>query len=189
MSLEIALARIKEAKEYNQKVLDLSELDLEEIPKEIGELEELTHLFLQKNRIKNLQPLTPLKKLRVLALHDNQIQEIPSFLLDLQQSFLWGEIEKSDLLNIIKNYNLKLNSNLDHLCSNVLALHPVLDESLSQDLTPLQVLARALSQGLVHDLNLARDLAFALDLAQYRTQYRSIVRDLTRDLFQDRGLA
>lgn len=180
MSLEIALARIKEAKEYNSRVLDLSELDLEEIPREIGELQELTHLFLQKNRIEDLEPLAPLKKLQVLAFYNNQVQEIPSFLLDLQLPFLWDEIEESDLLKVINDLNFSMDFYLDNLLSKALAL--TLDLARAPDLV--------IYLAIFTDIDLALDLAVALDRAMSKATARSktLARSLTLALAQIRDL-
>lgn len=166
MSLEIALARIKEAKEYNSRVLDLSELDLEEIPREIGELQELTHLFLQKNRIEDLEPLAPLKKLQVLALYDNQIKEVPSFLLDLQLPFLWEEIEESDLLQVASDLDLSIDSNLEYLIFNAEVEAQALDRDLARDLARALFLARDQAQTQARDQALAQALYRARDLVQ-----------------------
>ncbi len=61
MSLEIALEKIERAKRDKAIYLDLRDLGLKEIPSQIGNLVNLTTLHLE----------------------DNQIQEIPKFLLDL----------------------------------------------------------------------------------------------------------
>ena len=201
MSLEIALARIKEAKEYNSKVLDLSELDLEEIPKEIGGLGELTHLFLQKNRIEDLGPLTPLKKLQVLALHDNQIQEIPSFLLDLQLPFLWDEAKKSILLAVMKDLGLSFYDGEDEVLFKASIFAQRLNINLNQsknrsrwlELDLVKCLDRA--KGLAEDRSLARSLDQSLvqSLARYKAQALDLDRfralSLAQSIVQDRTLA
>lgn len=158
MSLEIALERIKLAKDNKHPVLDLSELGLEEIPKEVGELTWLTHLFLENNQLREIEVLEPLKKLQVLALDNNLIVEIPAFLLDLQLPFLWEEVKETDLDKGIKA-----------LCLNL-------------DASFVQIVDVALT--LVKNLHLALNLAEELGLLEYkdiiRFQYLNVDRDLMR---------
>ena len=118
MSLKKALKRIREAKEKKATVLDLSELNLTEIPSEIGELAQLNVLYLSSNQISEIRGLENLPRLRelylssnriseirglenlpqlsVLYLDSNQISEIPKSLLDLDQTIYWLLPEEND---------------------------------------------------------------------------------------------
>lgn len=182
MSLEIALARIKEAKKYNSRVLDLSELNLEEIPREVSDLEGLTHLFLQKNHIEDLEPLMPLKKLKVLALHDNEIQEVPPFLLDLRLPILWEDIKESDWIHIINDLNLNLDFQLETILYDALALAldrnitRSLDSALDRCLNRARFRSRTRSQ--IQAQEIVNALAQALSLALAEAQDKAQVQDL-----------
>ncbi len=76
MSYEIALERIKKAKEENAIQLDLRGLGLQEIPAELGELTRLEDLFLGYNQITEIKGLEKLTELLELELTNNQIKEI-----------------------------------------------------------------------------------------------------------------
>ena len=76
MSLQVALDRIQEAKETNATELDLSSLELTEIPPEVSKLTRLTKLNLDDNQIKEIRNLEKLKKLSDLNIMSNQITEI-----------------------------------------------------------------------------------------------------------------
>ena len=76
MSLEIALERIQKAKKNDLKTLDLSELQLAEIPSEISSLSQLFVLDLSRNFITEIKHLEQLTKLSTLYLHYNEITEI-----------------------------------------------------------------------------------------------------------------
>jgi len=187
MSLEIALERIRLAKENKHPVLDLSDLGLEEIPEEVGELTELTHLFLEKNRIREIEVLASLKKLKVLALNDNLIAEIPSFLLDLEVSFFWQEVQETRSLTVIKKLDLKLDADLGQVLNQVrvralgldLALTRALDHALSQ----VRNLARNLDIARV--LDIARDLDINLALGRARESARARARALDLNIDQN----
>ena len=76
MSLEIALKRIREAKENNATELNLSDLGLTEIPTEIRALTNLRELYLSNNQISEISGLDALSNLTKLNLARNQIREI-----------------------------------------------------------------------------------------------------------------
>lgn len=76
MSLEIALERIREAKESNATILDLSESRLIEIPLELAELTQLTSLDLSKNKLMEIKSLENLTKLTELDLSNNKLVEV-----------------------------------------------------------------------------------------------------------------
>ena len=76
MSLKIALEKIEKAKKTNAEELDLSNLDLKEIPTEITGLTSLTSLQLDRNQISEIKGLETLTSLTSLHLDRNQISEI-----------------------------------------------------------------------------------------------------------------
>ena len=98
MSREIALKRIKSAQENKDTILDLSNLGLKEIPSEISELSQLTHLYLENNQIIEINDLEQLKQLKLLSLVGNQLSEIPDFLLNLGISLIWKNVPISSNL-------------------------------------------------------------------------------------------
>jgi Leucine-rich repeat (LRR) protein len=59
MSKEIALRKIELAKKLQSPILNLSDLELDEMPGEIAELTWLTHLSLENNQIKDISCLEP----------------------------------------------------------------------------------------------------------------------------------
>jgi internalin A len=74
-----ALVRIMDAKDNNKTELDLSDLLLSEIPKEVEKLNKLEILNLRNNKITYFPFISKLKNLKSLNLRDNQINDI-SFL-------------------------------------------------------------------------------------------------------------
>ena len=88
---EIALQRIREAKEKQLTTLDLSDCGLTEIPEEVGEMVWLERLSLDKNRISDVKPLEGLINLQYLWLDQNQISDIKPLegLTDLQGLWLY----------------------------------------------------------------------------------------------------
>lgn len=88
--IEIARDRIKQAKKNGWASLDLSGLNLTELPKELFELTRLTKLVLgkyrtpQKNYIKMIpKEISYLTALEVLDLTDNQVSDLPSEIIKL----------------------------------------------------------------------------------------------------------
>lgn len=162
MSLEIALERIKHVRENKLPILDLSELGLEEIPEEIGELRWLTHLFLEKNRISEIEVLEPLDKLKVLALNHNEINKIPPFLLNLKQPFLWAEVRDGELQKVVKDLNLNLNMRFKEALSLSLALNLYLDSSQDVNLNLIINLNSEFALDIVSNLDLNIGLADSL---------------------------
>ncbi|MCP4374368.1 MAG: GTPase [Deltaproteobacteria bacterium] len=69
---------IEKAKEKQVIKLNLSGIEIEELPPEIGQLTTLTELKLQKNKLRTLPPeIGMLTNLTSLYLWDNQISELP----------------------------------------------------------------------------------------------------------------
>lgn len=192
MSLEIALERIRSAKENVFPILDLSHLGLKVIPKEIVELAELTHLYLQGNAIEEVTVLEPLIKLKLLSLGNNQLIEVPTFLLKLDIPILWDED-----YTIYPSINIVVFTEL--LAGAIVSTLSLYEALSSQDLD--------LSRALAHSLNLIRALdqaraldrvrAISLDLPSIRNQAtflargleRALSRDLERDTSRERELA
>ncbi|MEL6534416.1 MAG: leucine-rich repeat protein [Bacteroidota bacterium] len=76
MSLEIALDDIEKEKKTQTGILNLSGLDLNEIPQEIRELHHLSKLFLNNNQISEINVIDNLSQITELNLEGNQITEI-----------------------------------------------------------------------------------------------------------------
>lgn len=168
MSLEIALERIREAKEYKEIALDLSSLNLEYLPESIKELTHIQYLLLNDNKLSNIDFLRPLFNLKLLTLSNNKLKSIPTFLLQFQIPILW-EINKFTIFHIIS-------SCIAH------------DLNLARDLA--QYLIRILNLNLIQDLdrNLYINLATDLDLALSRYRDIDLNLDYDSDLFLDRAL-
>ena len=116
MSYKEVLNRIKKAKDNNSKNLDLSWLDLEEIPKEVFELTNLTRLDLFDNQIVEIpSEIAKLKNLTELILYYNQIVKLPSELgelTSLKELYLGNNQLSSLPMEIKKLKNLRdFNSN------------------------------------------------------------------------------
>jgi len=78
MSYKEALERIKEAKETNATSIDLSKLNLKEIPKKLFESTNLIELSLHNNQITQLpKEIAQLTSLTKLYLYNNQITQTP----------------------------------------------------------------------------------------------------------------
>jgi internalin A len=74
MSKAIAIERISNW-EFGEQLI-LSNLGLTEIPKEIATCTNLKRLFLGKNKIHDVSPLTSLTNLTDLYLNENKIQDV-----------------------------------------------------------------------------------------------------------------
>lgn len=74
--MAIVLQRIEEASKSRQAYLDLSNLNLKNIPREISELPWLEILNLSHNRIENTNGLESLKNLRELNLSHNEVKTL-----------------------------------------------------------------------------------------------------------------
>ncbi len=99
IALEEEIERVKNNK--NRTTLNLNNLNLIEIPKEINELEHIITIDLRENKIKEIKNLDKLKNLEELYLNDNKISRI------------------ENLENLTKLKSLYLNKNeiseIDHL--------------------------------------------------------------------------
>ena len=84
--LSIAAARIEEARRSRSHVLDLTSLDLTEVPESIGQLSQLESLSLERNRLTTLpESISQLSQLRNLFLNDNQLTTLPESLSKLSK--------------------------------------------------------------------------------------------------------
>lgn len=82
--INFVLKRISSVESSMETDLNLSELDLEEIPEKVFQMTWLEKLVLTSNKLKNIpREITNLKKLKELDFAVNDIEEIPEFLLDL----------------------------------------------------------------------------------------------------------
>jgi len=80
--LDEAIRRIEEARKSNSKSLDLSELELSNVPTSVWELSQIEELNLGANRIAAIpDALGQLSNLRELVLLNNRIAAIPNALL------------------------------------------------------------------------------------------------------------
>jgi internalin A len=114
MSLEIALERIRRAKESNASELDLPYLGLTKIPSEISELTQLIKLNLSGNHIIKIKGLENLTQLTEFNLNYNQLTEIkglelPQLSILLLESNQLKEIK--GLEQLIQLRRLRLNGN------------------------------------------------------------------------------
>jgi len=76
---------IYNAKQERAKVLNLSGLDIDEIPSELFELKELEELNLSNNNLQEItSSLLDLENLKVLNLHSNKLLEIPNCIYNLK---------------------------------------------------------------------------------------------------------
>ena len=73
---QAALKKIEKCRKAKSDSLDLSDLGLTEIPKEIADLTWLKRLFLNDNEIKKIEGLNTLTNLTDLWLSENQIEKI-----------------------------------------------------------------------------------------------------------------
>jgi len=124
----IALERIQEVKSTQNDSLDLSNLGLKVIPREINELDRLVELNLEKNQISRIEHLDAMVSLRKLNLGENQISSIENLEslvnlrdLDLGANYI-EKIQNLDALQNLEKLNLIANEigsieNLDHLGS------------------------------------------------------------------------
>ncbi len=84
-SYEIALQRIREAKQEKRDMLDLRDLELREIPPELFEIGGLRSLRLMNNRMDHLpETLAKLHQLEKLILVGNPLPEIPTLVFRLK---------------------------------------------------------------------------------------------------------
>jgi hypothetical protein len=105
----IALQRIQEAADNNATRLGLSDLDLIEVPPEIGQLTNLKVLFLDINELRNLPPeIGQLINLEVLSLHMNQLVSLPPEI---------GQLSNLRVLSVSHNQLVNLPSEIGQLIS------------------------------------------------------------------------
>ncbi len=189
MSLEIAFARIKAAKESGSKVLNLSYLGLAGIPPRISKLTHLTHLYLDHNNLESIDELVELNQLELLSLDNNQLKEIPIFLPSLDvQIFLNKEVAQP--------------VQLIHLCitlTQLLIEHLTQTLANDQALANTQVLSKTLDRFLLIDFSLDQNLPLIINtsidcaeaLVNSLPQVDFLGRTLTQDLVlvQDQELA
>jgi internalin A len=158
MTQDELLALIDRAEAENWHKLDLSGKGLTEIPEKIGNLTNLTTLFLYANRIEripesigNLTNLTilslsgnqikeipdtisNLSKLKVLYLYSNQIKEITEAICRLSNlvelNLSWNEIKKipSSIINLSRLRIINLTANQIKAMPDALILLPRLEE-------------------------------------------------------------
>lgn len=125
-----AEARIEQAGKEGASELSLFELNLKELPRSLGQLQELQVLYLHNNQLTQLpQPLGQLQRLRVLYLHNNQISWLPesiSQLQGLQQLYIFnnqlthlpnsiGELQSLQVLDLHNNQLTQLPQSIGNL--------------------------------------------------------------------------
>jgi Leucine-rich repeat (LRR) protein/GTPase SAR1 family protein len=82
---EDVAAIIRRARDEHATKLDLSKHELTSVPREIGQLENLSELTLNENQLTGLpEEIGQLRKLRNLDLTNNQLATLPSAILQLQ---------------------------------------------------------------------------------------------------------
>jgi Leucine-rich repeat (LRR) protein len=106
---EIALQRIEEARVSEATDLDLSRLELAELPSEIGSLSNLQVLNLSFNQLSNLPPeIGDLTNLEFLYIWNNQLRSLPSEIGKLEN--LWGLYLSNNQLNQLPHEIIGLNT-------------------------------------------------------------------------------
>lgn len=124
---DIALERILDAEASGAIRLDLSSLELTDIPPEIGNLTELEMLFLLNNQLSNLPPeIGNLTKLYFLNIGGNQFSNLPleiGNLTNLRELYLGGNYLDEipdEIYNLPNLFLLDLSNNsLDSLSSEI----------------------------------------------------------------------
>ncbi|CCH53979.1 putative serine/threonine-protein kinase pats1 [Fibrisoma limi BUZ 3] len=85
-SMREALRRIKNTRSKLSEILDLSGLNLSSLPESIGQLTQLTRLYLYDNQLTILpESIGQLTQLTRLSLHDNQLAVLPESISQLTQ--------------------------------------------------------------------------------------------------------
>lgn len=179
MSLKIALTRIESAQENKDNILDLSNLNLKEIPTEISKLTQLTHLYLEENQITSVNNLKSLRKLKILNLGRNKLKEIPPFLLNLGIPFHWEDILITSLAN------LKVILEFARSLVNIKDVTQVLRQNLAGDAGNL-LEAKARAQDLVQLLSNKEELLISLDLIRASELTITLNAELNRELEKKR---
>lgn len=171
MSKAIALERIKAVRESGEKVLDLSNLGLTELPSELFSLRKLTHLLLENNQLRSVDDLERLTHLELLDLQGNLLTEIPIFLIDLDLPLLWG---KQSYVTQLIQYSVQIIAPAE-------AQNLILTRALISPRATNQII----SQDEIRNLNRVISLDLIQDLKQLLTQDIHLDENLTRSLAQD----
>ena len=104
----LALEKIALCKEERQLYLDLSHLELTEIPQELSTLVWLEHLSLSHNKIEDIDALEPLKKIHKLSLSNDQISDLSPLASNESVKFLFIQNNRiCDLTSLSHLYTLK----------------------------------------------------------------------------------
>lgn len=120
-NIEEAKRKIKEVKENQLKELNLSGLNLTEIPAEVFDLKDLTLLELSQNQLTQLpKEIWKLKNLQALDLNHNQLTQLPKeiwklknlIILFLQYNQLTDLPKEIATLEYFRVLNLEGNDNL-----------------------------------------------------------------------------
>ena len=92
---------------YNKKELDYQIKEIKEIPKEIGQLQNLQYINLSHNEIKEIpKEIGYLRKLETLYLYNNEIKEIPKEI---------GQLSELEFLDITNNQLKKIPKEIGQL--------------------------------------------------------------------------
>jgi small GTP-binding protein len=165
-----ALRRIEENKRTKSSVLDLFNLDLTELPKEISELRHLKELDLSSTQIQDITVLKQLTQLTILDLSSTQIQDI-TVLKQLTQ------------LTSLSLYNTKIQDisflkDLTQLQELFLNNTQIQDISILKELT--QLISLDLSGSQIQDISILKELTqlISLDLSGSQIQDISILKEL-----------
>ncbi|NOQ25006.1 MAG: GTP-binding protein [Bacteroidales bacterium] len=135
------LTRIKKAKQKNLTELDLSNLEITELPEQISELTNLTDLNLNSNQLSSLpDSFSKLINLKTLYLGDNQLNSLPESIseltnltdLDLDSNQLSSLPESISKLTNLTNLNLNSNQ-LSSLPESISKLTNLTDLSLNNN--------------------------------------------------------
>ena len=162
---DIAIKRIEKASISKSHSLDLSDLNKNEIPKEIRMLAgQLTSLSLRNNNIKDLSPLSSLVNLQDLNLFNNQIEDTSPLakLINLTGLSLRNNLVKdiSPISNLINLQTLDIRNNqvqdISSLAKYSKLINLYVQHNRIIDITPLSGLKHL--SGLFLENNLIRTI-------------------------------
>lgn len=185
---EIALQRIREAKEQKLTSLDLSNLDLKTLPKELSELIWLEKLIADGNKeLSDLSPLQTLTNLQELRVAQNQVSDLRplSQLINLEDLY-FHQNQVSDLTPLSPLTNLQSLAVHQNQISDLTPLSPLINllrlaisENQISDLTPLSLLSNL--EDLYVNQNQVSDLTPLSPLTNLQSLhlYQSKVHDLS----------